>query len=170
MKDKLQKLIKKLKHRKTNINENSWPIVNITNKIIPEEIDYLEYIEKTYFYHNEPPIRTYTVKCFNSGKMTTSEETKHGNDITEKKITSETMLDFCNQVSNFLTSGPLKKVTFIDDSEGSLFIHYKDGHIEEYDRGLSKGILDTLDDLIASFIRGYKIVIDKNMAKLLGIK
>ena len=80
------------------------------------------------------------------------------------------MLEFYNQVSTFLTSGPLKEESFIDDSAGSLFIHYKDGHVEEYDRGLSKGILKSFDVLIADFVRGYKIVIDKEMAKLLGAK
>lgn len=143
----------KNKKDKNNKNDYSWPpVVTITNSIVAEEIDYLEYINKTYFYHNEAPTRTYTVKLFNSGKIVISEKTRSGESNTEKNVKSEIMFNFYNQVSTFLTSGELKQEFFVDDSEGSLFIHYKDNHIEEYDRGLTKGSYDSLDWLIKDFV------------------
>ena len=125
----------------------SWPSIKISNEINPSEIDNMEYIENTYFMRDEPPTCIRKVLFPKNGEITKSIDEESS---VVKIVTESEMHDFFEFIANFLTTCNLGFERFIDDSEGSLFIHYNDGHIEEYDRGLTKNGISLL-----SIIRHY---------------
>lgn len=78
----------------------------------------------------------------------------------EKKIEYSKINEFFHNMAEFLTPGTMILEMFTDDSEGVVKFHFSDGHIEQYDRGLTYKPLsfNYLSQLIVSFVDNQEFI------------
>lgn len=131
------------------------PEILIERDINSKKIKYMTYIHNTYFFWNEKPVHSHKIKMCNDGLIIQTEKGAENNQVLKKSVTQKTMLRFYKQISDFLTSGRLKQNFYIDDSKGTLYIHYAGGRTERYDRGLSKNDV-TLGEMVWKFVEKAK--------------
>lgn len=147
--------------------EIEWPPkIQITYKIDPEMIGFIEYEHNTYFYWNEPAVHTSIYRIDKKGLLskkdifrereTWKEEVKK----LEGEIEYSKVNEFFHNLAEFLAPGTMILEMFSDDSEGEVKIHFSDGHIEQYDRGLAYRSLSLkyLSQLIVSFVENQEII------------
>lgn len=152
---------------KNKRKEIEWPPkIQITYKIDPEKIDFIEYEHNTYFYWNEPAVHTSIYRIDKKGLLlkkdifrereTWKEEVKK----IEREIEYSKVNDFFHNIAEFLAPGTMILEMFADDSEGEVKIHFSDGHIEQYDRGLAYKSLSLkhLSQLIISFVDNQEFI------------
>lgn len=129
--------------------------ITIERNINPEKIKYMTYIHNTYFFWNRNPVHSFKIKMYSDGRIIQTEKESKNKQIIKKSTTQKAMLDFYKQIATFLTSGRLTQNFYIDDSKGTLYIHYTSGRTERYDRGLSKNDL-SLGEVVWSFVERAK--------------
>ena len=129
------------------------PGIIIEHKINIEDIEYMEYVITHYSFFEKKTEICSKMKIYKDGHITKTENLKNEKDVVQKNVSPYRIKCLYKKISNFLTSGRLKENFFCDDCNADLFIYYKDGHKEKYNRGLTRNDV-CLGKIVYEFARG----------------
>jgi hypothetical protein len=114
------------------------PGIIIEHEINIRDVECMEYVVSCYSFFEKKPKMCSKIKIYKDGHVTKIENLENEKDVIQKNVSYYKIKSFYKRVSKFLTSGRLKQDFFCDDSNADLFIYYKEGHKEKYNRGLTR--------------------------------